>query len=191
MGHRSDRRHILQQLHVGCGRGKGVVANNRADRFATELAIFRGIDVLVEAGLGNVRRKFEVFQQLGLGGVEDIHLDVLAEVGAVHHQLQAAPGRLQLLQLGRVQDFIHLGADLSIQLNHHLVHQGLIDRLAFFVAFQQVGDKRCHALASDIVTLIRRRHAAVGHDLVEERAFSDGFGGSRLLHSSIRHTTSF
>ena len=71
-----------------------------------------------------------------------------------------------------MQDFIHLGADFSVQLNHHLVHQRLVDWLAFSIAFQQVGNKRCHPFAGDIVTLIRRCHAAVGHDLVQQRAFS-------------------
>ena len=144
MGHGTDRGHVLQQLHVRGGRSKRVVADDRAHRLAAKLTVLGGIDVLVEPALGDVGRKLEVLQQLCLGGVQHIHLDVFPEIGAIDHQFQAAPGRLQFLELGRVEDLIHLCADLAIQLHHHLVHQGLVDRLAFLIALQQVGNKRGH-----------------------------------------------
>src|SRR5690554_112751 len=146
--------------------------------------------MLVKPGLGNVGRKLEVFEQLGFGGVQNIHFDIFAEVSAINHQFEATPGGFQFLQLGRMQNFIHLGADLAIQFDHHLVNQCLVDRLAFFFAFQQVGNKRCNAFAGDIIAFISWRHATVGHDLVEQGAFHYRFRGSGLLRSSIRHTTS-
>src|SRR5690606_39517132 len=93
MRHGANGRHVLQQLHVGCGRTERVVTNNGAHRLTTELAVFRCVDVLVETGLGNIRRKLEVLQQLLLGRVQDVDFDVLAEFCAVHHQFQPAPGR--------------------------------------------------------------------------------------------------
>src|SRR5690606_42129459 len=79
MRHGGDARHRLQQLDVLSARPEGVIADDRADGLATELAVFGGIDRLVEPGAGDVRCVFEIFEQGLLRDVQDLDAVVLAE----------------------------------------------------------------------------------------------------------------
>ena len=110
VGHAGDRGHVLHCLDVRRARVEEVVGDQGADRLAAELAVFGGIDVLVQAGLDHFRAVLEVVEQVLLGRVEDFELDVLAEVGAIDQQLEAAPGGFQRLELLVVENLVHLTA---------------------------------------------------------------------------------
>src|SRR3990167_4447193 len=150
VGHAGDAGNVLQGLNVRRARVEEVVGDQRADRLATELAVFGGVDVLVQAGLGDFRAVFEVIEQILLGGVDDLQLDVFAEVGAVHQQLEAAPGGLQRLEFGVVEDFVHLPAELGVDLRDHAVDHGLFHGLIFVLRLQQLFDKGRHASLGDV-----------------------------------------
>ena len=75
---------------------------------AAERAVLGRVHDAVEAALRDLGRVLEVGQQVVLRAVEHLDLDVLAEVGAVDQELQAAPGRFQLLELGVVEDLVDL-----------------------------------------------------------------------------------
>ncbi|MNQ35177.1 hypothetical protein D3C85_486520 [compost metagenome] len=141
VGHAGDAGDVLQGLDVRGARVEGVVGDQGADRLAAELAVLGGVDVLVQAGLGDLRAVFEVVEQILFGGVDDLQLDVFAEVGAIHQQLQAAPGRLQGLKFGVVEDFVHLLAELGVDLGDHAVDHGLFHRLVFVLRLQQLFDE--------------------------------------------------
>ncbi|CAJ1781745.1 hypothetical protein LAJPDJIK_00835 [Aeromonas salmonicida] len=68
--------------------GKGIITDHGTDGLATELAITSGIYVLVEAGLGDLGGELEIFQQLFLGRMQYLDLDVFTKIGAIHQQLE-------------------------------------------------------------------------------------------------------
>ena len=113
---------------MSCGRGgELVVGDHRAEGLAAELPVLRRVDVLVQAGLGDLGGVLEVGEQVVLRDVEDLDLDVLAEVGAVDEELEPAPGRLQLLHLRVVEDLVDLPAHLRVELGDHVVDDRLVD----------------------------------------------------------------
>ncbi|MNJ49944.1 hypothetical protein D3C77_452030 [compost metagenome] len=167
VGHARNTGHVLHQLHIrGAGRHE-VVGDDRADRLATELTVFSGVDVLVQAGLHYFRRIFEIVQQVLLGDVEDLDLDVFAKVGALHQQLQTTPGRLQGLEVFVVKNFVHLAAELGIDLGDHAINHGLLDRLTVILRLEQLFDKGRYTAFGDVIGFIVRRQAGFGDDAVE------------------------
>ncbi len=167
-GHRGD---VLQGLDVWSARVEVVVGDQGADRLATELAVLGGVDVLVQAGLHDFRAVFEVIEQVLLGGVEDLQLDVLAEVGAIHQQLEAAPGGFQGLKVRVVQDFVHLPAELGVDLRDHAVDHGLLHRLVFVLRLEQLFDEGRYAALGDVVGLVIGSQFGLGDDAVENAEF--------------------
>ncbi|MNL00936.1 hypothetical protein D3C87_1213880 [compost metagenome] len=101
--------------------------------------------------------------------MQHFQLDVLAKIRAVHQQFQAAPRRLQLLELGLMQDHVHLFAQGAINLGNHLVNPVFVDRLLMIAALQDLTDERSHALASYRVAFLRRAHGGVGQQLIKQR----------------------
>ncbi|MDT4792942.1 hypothetical protein D3C76_687530 [compost metagenome] len=130
--------------------------------------------MLVEAGLDHFRGVLEVVQQVLLGDVEKLDLDVLAEVGAVDQQLQAAPGRFQGLELGMVENFVHLPAELGVDLRDHAVDQCLLDLLALILRLQQLLDEGGDATFGDAIGFVIRSQAGLGDDAVENAVLDAG-----------------
>gem|GEM_PF-6990902 len=162
-----------RQEDVGRAGVEEVVGDQRTDRLAAELAVLGGVDVLVQAGLDDLRAVLEVVQQVLLGGVEQLELDVLAEVGAIHQQLEAAPGGLQGLELRVVKDLVHLLAELGVDLRDHAVDHGLLHRLVFVLRLEQFFDEGRDAALGDVVGLVVRGQAGFGDDAVEDAAFGE------------------
>ena len=162
MGHAGHAGDVLHQLDVGRTGRHVVVGDDGADRLATELAVFGGVDVLVQAGLHHLGRVLEIVQQVLLGNAENLDLDVLAEVGAVDQQLQAAPGRLQRLEIGMMENLVHLRAELGVDLGDHPVDHRLLHRL----------DEGGDATLGDVVGLVVRAQAGLGDDAVENVVFA-------------------
>ena len=114
------------------------------------------------------RAVFEVIQQILLGGVDDLQLDVFAEVGAIHQQLEAAPGGFQRLELGVVEDFVHLPAELGVDLRDHAVDHGLFYWLIFVLRLQQLFDKGRYTALGDVIGFVVRSQFGLGNDAVED-----------------------
>ncbi|MCY1529390.1 hypothetical protein D9M68_645300 [compost metagenome] len=186
VGHAGDAGDVLQGLDV---RGAGVevvVGDDRADRLTAELAVFGAVDVLVEAGLDQLRAVLEVVEQVLLGNVEQFQLDVLAEIGALDQQLETAPGGFQGLEVVVVKDGVHLLAELGVDLGDHPVDQGLLHRLVLVVRLEQFGDEGADAALGDGVGLVVRGQAGFGDDAVEDAGFGLGMGlrggGAAAVH---------
>ena len=171
MGYRCHRRRVLQRLHVDRVRAKFVVGDDGTHRLTTKLTVFCCIRQFVQTGLGDVRCIFEIIIQILLGRVDDFDLDVLAKVSAIHQGLQASPGGFQLLECRRMQNVIHLLAELEIQLIDHAIDQVLVD--AFFGIFraQQFGNKCADTTLRHFIAFITAIHAGLGYNLVKQRAF--------------------
>ncbi len=127
LGHGGDACDFGQQFAVGVAVAEGEVGNHEAVGVAAEGVVLIAVNGLEEAGLLPVLAVLEVLQQIVLGAVEDFDADVLAEFRIVDQVPQAAPRRFQLLEVGAVEDFIHLGADLLINLGDEIVDHLLVD----------------------------------------------------------------
>jgi hypothetical protein len=75
-------------------------------------AVLGRVHELVEAALRHLGGVLEVGEQVFLRAVEQLDLDVLAEVDAVDDELEAAPGALELLELRVVEDLVDLPREL-------------------------------------------------------------------------------
>src|SRR5690606_7185111 len=126
-----------------------------------------------QAGLDDFRAVLEVVQQVLLGGVEDLDLGVLAEIGAIDQQLEAAPGGFQGLEVGVVEDLVHLPAELGVDLRDHAVDHGLLHRLVLVVRLQQLFDEGRHATLGDVIGLVVGSQAGFRDDAVENAGFGD------------------
>ncbi|MCY1432957.1 hypothetical protein D9M71_489750 [compost metagenome] len=166
MGHGTDGGHVAQQLHVRGRRAEGIVADHRRHRLSAELAEAGGVHVFVETAAGDVTGVLKVVEQLLFGHMQYIEFDVLAKIRAVHQQLQSAPGGLQLLKLGLVQDYVHLLAQDTVYLGDHLVDALLVDRLLMIVALQDFANESSHTLPGDGIAFLGRTDHRVGQQLV-------------------------
>ncbi len=92
-----------------------VVADQRPVGLAAGRAELVLVELLEQLALVELDRPVQVLEQLPLGDVE--HLDLQLGAGlAVHHQVvQAAPGAFHLLELGRVHDGRELLGDLGVE----------------------------------------------------------------------------
>src|SRR5699024_7434701 len=156
MRHGTHRSSELQQLDIRCRGRKVIVANNGANRLTTELTILRGVNMLVESALTQFRGKLEVLKQLLLGRMEQVKLDVLTKVGAVHQQLEPTPGRFELLKSMIMLNLIDLAADHGIELNKHAVNHRLLDLRRPLDVLQQFSNNSRHPLSGKIVALFAR-----------------------------------
>jgi hypothetical protein len=64
--------------------------------------------------VGDLRGLAEVGEELLLLAVDELEADVLAEVDLVDEVLDAAPRRLERLDLGGVQDRVDLGGQAAV-----------------------------------------------------------------------------
>ncbi len=144
--------------------GEKVVGDDRANRLPTELTVFSGVDMLVQARLHDLRRVLEIIQQVALGDIEHLDLDVLAKVGAVHQQLQTTPRRLQCLEVGMVEDLVDLATELGVDLGDHAIDHGLLDRLTAVLGLEKLFDERRHAALGNVVGIVLWRQARLGDD---------------------------
>ncbi|MNN07917.1 hypothetical protein D3C81_1207530 [compost metagenome] len=81
----------------------------------------------VQAALDHLGGVLEVLAQRFLRDVEHLDLHVLAEIGAIDQEFQAAPGRFDLLEGLVMHDCIELPADLLVQMGDVEVEQALVE----------------------------------------------------------------
>ncbi len=122
--------HLGQQLHVGRRVVEVVVAHQRAVGLAAELAVFLFVQLLEQRRLvpGRALEALERLAQVLLGDVEHADLQLLVGLGVVHQVVQAAPRRLQLLEVLVVDDAVDLLGELLVERGDHAL-DGL-DRVA-------------------------------------------------------------
>ncbi|MNT11718.1 hypothetical protein D3C72_1466130 [compost metagenome] len=84
MRHGTDRGRVAEQLDVRRGGTERVIADDACYRFAAELAITRGIHMLVEAAAGNVAAAFKILEHFVFRDVQDFDFDVFAKIRAIH-----------------------------------------------------------------------------------------------------------
>ncbi len=71
-----------------------------------------------------------------------------------------------------VEDFVHLTAELGIDLGDHAVNHGFLDRLAVVLRLEQFFDERRHTALGDVVGFVVRGQAGFGDDAVENAVFA-------------------
>ena len=145
--------------------------------------------MFVQAGLHHFWRIFEIVQQVFFRHVEDFDFDVFAEVGAVNEQLQATPRRFQRLEIRVVQNFVHLTAELGIDLSNHAVNHGLLDGFTIVLRLEQLFDKRRHATLGDVIGFVVRGQTRLGDDVVKNAVFA--VFGTALLRCVGAHCVVF
>ena len=99
--HRGDGGAVLEELDVLRAGAELVVREDGAVGLAAERAVLRGVRDPVKAALRDLGRVLEVRHEVVLRDVEQLDLDVLAEVGVVDEELEPAPRRLELLERRR------------------------------------------------------------------------------------------
>src|SRR5262249_12828583 len=91
-----------------------VVADERAIRLTALATEFGGAGERGERALLDAFEPTQIGAKLGQRAVEHADADVLAEVGAIDDELEAAPGALERLERRVMQDLVDLLADLAI-----------------------------------------------------------------------------
>ncbi len=108
MRRRRDIRHLFQQFDVLRVAAEFVVADQRSIGRSTEDAVRLIVHLLENLALVEFRRLLKIFQELRLGDVENLDLQHGRGLGLEDEVMQPAPGRLQVLNFGRVQNFVEL-----------------------------------------------------------------------------------
>ena len=143
-----DFRQIAQQLHVGRRVAEMIVGDQRAVRFAAELAELAFVDLLEQRALVPARAGIELEIAIEFGLADVHHADFQRRVGLriVDEIVQAAPRALQLLELGRVKDFVHLRRELFVETRDHLLDR--VDDVALDEARvrERLGDQGLHGV---------------------------------------------
>jgi hypothetical protein len=119
---------VLEDGEVG---GAAVGVEGGADDpvgLAAEDAEGAAVEVLVEAGLGDVSGLSSASaRSSSLVVVDELEADVLAEVDAVDEVLEAAPGGLELLDGGVVEDGVDLGGQAAVEVGDEAVDAVAVD----------------------------------------------------------------
>jgi hypothetical protein len=117
----ADLAHLAEELDVGRALVEVVVADQAAEGLAAELAVFLFVDLLEERALvpGRALEALERLAQVGLRDVHHADLQHLVGFGVVDEVVQAAPGALELLEVGVVQDRVDLLRQLAVELGDH------------------------------------------------------------------------
>jgi len=116
-----DLGHFAEQFDIGRALVEVVVADQSAEGFAAELAVFFFVDLLEQRALvpGGALEALEVLGQLLLGDVHDADFQVLVGLGVVDHVVQAAPGAFELLKFAVVEDLVDLLGELFVDGGDH------------------------------------------------------------------------
>ena len=163
---------------------EGVVADDRGKRSAAEHAELFFVNFLEHRALIELRRALQIAQQFALGAVEDLDLQHIGGFRLIHHVLQAAPARLQLLERLVVHDFVQLKRQQVVDLRDTGVDGGFRVAGDRHLALQNlVYEFTNQALAS----LIGLGDLAFRADLIEQRGFENLFLRLRLGALSITH----
>ena len=114
MGHRRDRSALAHQRDV-LGAGAEVeVGADEAVRRRAEQADALAIDVEVEAGGGQFRGLGEVVAHVDAGVLQQLEHDAVGERDPRGEQPEAAPGGLEGLHDGVMQDRVELGGEPAV-----------------------------------------------------------------------------
>ena len=121
-----DLRHLAEQLDVGRRVVEVVVADQRAERLAAELAVLFFVQLLEERRLvpGRALVALQRLAEVLLGDRHHADLQRLVGLGVVHHVVQAAPGRLELLEVLVMQDEVDLLGHLAVERGDHRLDAG-------------------------------------------------------------------
>ena len=150
-----------------------VIAHQRAERRAAEHAVFFLVDLFKEGALVEFGGALQVLEQLLLGAVHDLDLELSTGFALIHQVLETAPGAFQFLESGVVHDLVQLQGNQVIDLrdagvDHHLRvardGHGAIDELA---------DEFLDQVAPALFRSGLDAKAAFFDDLIE-KAFLDG-----------------
>ena len=120
---RGDLRQIAQQLHVGRRMAEVIVGDQRAIGLAAERAELALVDRLEQRALVPARAGIglQIAVELHLADVQHVDLERRVGLGVEDEIVQAAPGALELLEFRRVQDLVHLRAELLVETRDHLL----------------------------------------------------------------------
>ena len=66
-----------------------------------------------------------------------------------------------------MEDFVHLVAELGVDLGNHAINQGFFDRLTLVLRFQQFFDKRRYAALGDAIGVVFGRESGLRNDVVQ------------------------
>jgi hypothetical protein len=92
----------------------------------------------------------------------------LGEVDLVDHVLEAAPSRLEALELGVMDDLVDLSADLRVDLGDHSIDRGAIDlREGAGICGGRLLDHQIDGAADLVVALVARAVLGLGEDVFE------------------------
>ena len=167
-----DLAQVAQQLHVGRQMAEIVVADQAAIRLAAELSEFLFVDLLEQRALvpGGVGILPQVPIELVLRDIHHANLEHRVGLGLEDQIVQTAPGALDLLELRRMQDFVHLRRKLLVQLRDHLLDRvedirlddgGIGERL-LDQGLDRVFDLRRRALGSRLEALLQQCRKLIG-----------------------------
>ena len=121
-----DLRHLAEQLDVGRRVVEVVVADERAERLAAELAVLFLVQLLEERRLvpGRALVALQRLAEILLGDRHHADLQRLVGLGVVHHVVQSAPCRLELLEVLVMQDQVDLLGHLAVERGDHRLDAG-------------------------------------------------------------------
>ena len=86
----------------------------------------------------------------------------------IDDELQTAPRRLELLEVGMVKDDVHLPGDLLVDLGDERVGKRLVDLLVLMLGRQELAHQRLDPAARDGVPVVTRSQLGLAEDLVEQ-----------------------
>ena len=165
---------VAQQLHVCRKMAEMIVADQAAERFAAELTELILVDLLEQRALvpPRVRIKPKIPVQLVLRDVHDPDLEIGVGLRVEDQIVQAAPCALDLLELLRMQNFVHLRGELLIEPRDHLldgVEDVVLDDGAVLEGFANQSRNRIVDLGrgpfgAGLEALLQQRRKLVGCD---------------------------
>ena len=179
---------LLQQGDILRVAAKVIVTQQQAEGMAAEGAVFLFVDFLEQCALVEFDGLLQVVLQLLLADVEQAQLQSRAGLGVLHQVVQAAPGRLELLQFGMVENFVELRADQLVDTADAVVdhrHGVLADGHAFV---EDLGGELREHVAGVFLLAVVMGHAALGDDAVEQvECLGAAFGALRRSGAGVGH----
>lgn len=149
VGHRADGGAVLQKGEVLAA---GADVEGGADDpvgFAAEDAEGAGVEVFVEAGLGDVGGVLGVLGEVVFAGVDELEADVLAEVDVVDEVFEAAPGGLELLDGGVMEEEVDLCGEAAVEVGDEGVDAVAVDARCGFGGAEEVVEEGASAAADE------------------------------------------
>ena len=171
-------RHFLQQLHVFRMTAEFVVSDHCSKWFAAEDAIAFFIHFFENRGLIEFGSPLQIAKQFFLGNIQDLDFKSCARFTLVQQVFQPAPGRLQFLELGVVQNLVQLDRYQVVDLSDASVdHRFGVSRHRHR-SFQKLCDEFANQILSTLARCCILAETALIDDLIQETLLA---GLSRCL----------